>query len=190
MTEFSRHFGRPPDRLGLDEVRDLQVRLVAQGVSWGSPDQIVWALRFFYGVTSGEATVPERIPCARTPCKMPVMPSADEVVRFLEAAASLKSRAALTTAYAAGLRASEVAGLMTADTDGARGVIRVRHGKGARDRDVMLSVQLLDILRGCWRLARPRRYLYLSPGRDEDRPIGPTVPPAARRSRRQAWASG
>lgn len=180
VAKFSRHFGRAPDTLGLEDVRDFQVHLVAKGVSWGALNQTVCALRFFYGVTLGEATVPERIPYARTPRKLPAILSADEVVRFLEAVASLRSRAALTTAYAAGLRASEVAGLMIADIDSARGVIRVRHGKGAKDRDVMLSTQLLVILRAYWRLARPQRYLF--PGRDEDRPISPTVLHAACRS--------
>jgi site-specific recombinase XerD len=180
VAKFSRHFGRAPDTLGLGEVRDFQVHLVAKGVSWGALNQTVCALRFFYGVTLGEATVPERIPYARTPRKLPVILSADEVVRFLEAVSSLKSRAALTTAYAAGLRASEVAGLMIADIDSARGVIRVRHGKGAKDRDVMLSTQLLGILRAYWRLARPQRFLF--PGRDENRPISPTVLHAACRS--------
>ena len=99
----------------------------------------------FYGVTLGEAAVPERIPYARTPRRLPVVLSADEVARFLEAVSGLKSRAALTTAYAAGLRASEVAGLLIEDIDSDRGVIRVRHGKGAKDRDVMLSPQLLGI---------------------------------------------
>jgi integrase len=93
---------------------------------------------------------------------------------------SLKSRAALTTAYAAGLRASEVAGLRIEDIDSARGVIQVRHGKGAKDRNVMLSPQLLGILRTYWRLARPRVYLF--PGRDEDHPIDQTVLHAACRS--------
>ena len=180
VAKFSRHFGRAPDTLGLGEVRDFQVHLVAKGVSWGALNQTVCALRFFYGVTLGEATVPERIPYARTPRKLPVILSADEVVRFLEAVSSVKSRSALTTAYAAGLRASEVAGLMIADIDSARGVIRVRHGKGAKDRDVMLSTQLLGILRAYWRLARPQRFLF--PGRDEDRPISPTVLHAACRS--------
>ena len=180
VAKFSRHFGRAPDTLGLGEVRDFQVHLVAKGVSWGALNQTVCALRFFYGVTLGEPTVPERIPYARTPRKLPVILSADEVVRFLEAVSSLKSRAALTTAYAAGLRASEVAGLMIADIDSARGVIRVRHGKGAKDRDVMLSTQLLGILRAYLRLARPQRHLF--PGRDEDRPISPTVLHAACRS--------
>lgn len=184
VSKFSRHFRRSPDRLGLDEVRDFQVHLVAKGVSWGSLNQIVCALRFFYGVTLGETTIPERIPYARTPRKLPVVLSADEVVRFLEAVSGLKSRAALTTAYAAGLRASEVAGLLIEDIDSDRGVIRVRHGKGAKDRDVMLSPQLLGILRTYWRLARPRRFLF--PGRDEDRSINPTVLHAACRSAAKA----
>jgi len=184
VSKFSRHFRRSPDRLGLDEVRDFQVHLVAKGVSWGSLYQVVCALRFFYGVTLGETTIPERIPYARAPRKLPVVLSADEVVRFLEAVSGLKSRAALTTAYAAGLRASEVAGLLIEDIDSDRGVIRVRHGKGAKDRDVMLSPQLLGILRTYWRLARSRRFLF--PGRDEDRSINPTVLHATCRSAAKA----
>jgi integrase len=174
-------FGKSPDRLELEDVRAFQVHLVSTGISWPALNQIVCALRFFYGVTLGEAAVPERIPYARQPLKLPVVLSADEVVQFLEAVSSLKSRAALTTAYAAGLRASEVAGLRIEDIDSARGVIQVRHGKGAKDRNVMLSPQLLGILRTYRRLARPRVYLF--PGPDEDHPIDPTVlmPPAGRR---------
>jgi len=186
VSKFSRYFGRSPDTLSLDDVRDFQVHLVSQEISWGSLNQIVCALRFFYGVTLNQPTVPERISYARTPRKLPVVLSADEVVCFLEAVAGLKSRAALTTAYAAGLRASEVAGLLVEDIDSARGVIHVRHGKGAKDRDVMLSAQLLAILRTYWQLARPTRYLF--PGRDENRPISPTVLHAACRS--AAKASG
>ena len=184
VSKFSRYFGRSPDRLTLEDVHAFQVHLVSTGISWPGLNQIVCALRFFYGVTRGEATVPERIPYAREPRKLPVVLSADEVVQFLEAVSSLKCRAALTCGYAAGLRASEVAGLMVADIDSARGVILVRHGKGARDRNVMLSPQLLGILRTYWRLARPR--LYLFPGRDEDRPIDPTVLHAACRSAAKA----
>lgn len=180
VSKFSRYFGRSPDRLELEDVRAFQVHLVSIGISWPALNQIVCALRFFYGVTLGEALIPERIPYAREPRKLPVVLSADEVVQFLEAVSSLKSRAALTTAYAAGLRASEVAGLRIEDIDSARGVIQVRHGKGAKDRNVMLSPQLLGILRTYWRLARPR--LYLFPGRDEDHPIDQTVLHAACRS--------
>jgi integrase len=114
------------------------------GISRPGLNQIVCALRFFYGVTLGEAAVPERIPYAREPRKLPIVLSADEVVRFLETVSSLRSRAALTTAYAAGRRASEVAGLRVEDVDSDRGVILVRHDKGAKDRNVMLSPQLLD----------------------------------------------
>ena len=180
VSKFSRYFGRSPERLELEDVRAFQVHLVSTGISWASLNQIVCALRFFYGITLGEAEVPERIAYAREPRKLPMVLSADEVVLFLESVSTLKSRAALTTAYAAGLRASEVAGLRVADIDSARGVILVRNGKGAKDRNVMLSPQLLAILRAYWKLARPRTYLF--PGRDEDHPIDPTVLHAACRS--------
>jgi integrase/recombinase XerD len=107
VAKFSRHFRRSPDQLGLEEVRAFQVALVAAGISWPALNQTVCALRFFYGVTLGQAELPERIPYAREPRRLPVVLSADEVVRFLEAVPGLKSRTALTTAYAAGLRASE-----------------------------------------------------------------------------------
>src|SRR5512147_772775 len=111
----------------------------------------------------------KRIPYAREPRKFPVVLSADEVVRFLEAVPSLKARAALTTAYAAGLRASETVGLKVSDVDSGRMVIRVEHGKGGKDRYVMLSAQLLGILRTYWRLARPWHWLF--PGREQTKPI-------------------
>ena len=108
------------------------------------------------------------------------MLSADEVVRFLEAVPSLKTRAALTTAYAAGLRASEAVSLKVADIDSGRMVILVEHGKGGKDRTVMLSAQLLAILRTYWRLARPQHWLF--PGRDETKPLDVQVLHAACRS--------
>jgi integrase/recombinase XerD len=180
VTKFSRFFGRSPDRLDLEDVRTFQVHLVAAGISWSALNQTVCALRFFYGVTLRRADVPERIPYARQPRQLPVVLSMDEVVRFLEAVPSLKSRTALTTAYATGLRASEVTGLKITDIDSGRKVIRVEHGKGGKDRYVMLSPQLLGILRTYWRLARPTRWLF--PGRAETRPIDRQVLYAACRS--------
>jgi len=180
VTKFSRHFARSPERLDLEDVRAFQVHLVATGISWPALNQTVCALRFFYGVTLGHAEIPERIPYAREPRKLPVVLSADEVVRFLEAVPSLKTRAALTTAYAAGLRASEAVGIKLADVDAGRMVIRVEHGKGGKDRYVMLSVQLLGILRTYWRLARPTHWLF--PGRDPGKPIDVQVLHAACRS--------
>jgi site-specific recombinase XerD len=180
VLKFSRYFGRSPDRLGLEDVHAFQVHLVATGISWPALNQIVCALRFFYGVTLGQDTVPERIAYARKPSKLPAVLSADEVVRFLEAIPSLKSRIALTTVYAAGLRVSEVVLLKIADVDSQRMVIRVEQGKGGKDRYVMLSPQLLRILRTYWRLARPKRWLF--PGRVEERPLVPNVLHAACRS--------
>ena len=143
VAKFSRFLHRSPDRLGLEDVRAFQVHLVATGISWPSLNQTVCALRFFYGVTLGRGEIPERIAYAREPRKLPVVLSADEVVRFLGVVPSLKMRAALTTAYAAGLRASEAAGLKVANIDSGRMVIRIEHAKGAKDRYVMLSAQLL-----------------------------------------------
>ena len=169
VTKFSRYFSRSPDRLSVEDVRAFQVHLVSTGISWPALNQTVCALRFFYGVTLGQAEIPERIPYAREPRKLPVVLNADEVVRFLEAVSSLKTRTALTTAYAAGLRVSEAVGLKVGDIDSGRMVIRVEHGKGGKDRYVMLSAQLLRILRTYWRLARPKHWLF--PGRDESKPI-------------------
>ncbi|MBX9751409.1 MAG: site-specific integrase [Roseococcus sp.] len=184
VTKFSRHFGCPPDRLGLEDVRSFQVHLVSQGISWPALNQTVCALRFFYGVTLDHAEIPERIVYARTPRKLPSILSADEVVRFLEAVPSLKTRVALTTAYAAGLRASEAVSLQVADIDSGRMVLQVRHGKGAKDRTVMLSAALLAILRSYWRLARPTPWLF--PGRSPDKPIDVQVLHAACRSAAKA----
>ena len=148
VAKFGRHFGRSPDRLDLEDVRAFQVHLVATGISWPALNQTVCALRFFYGITLGHGEIPERIPYAREPRKLPVVLSADEVVRFLESVPSLKTRAA--------------------------------HGKGGKDRYVMLSGQLLSILRTYWRLARPQNWLF--PGRDEMKPIDVQVLHAACRS--------
>ena len=185
VSKFSQYFHRSPERLGLEDVRAYQVHLASKGVAWASLNQVVCALRFFYGVTLGHGTIPERIAYAREPRKLPIVLSADEVVSFLEAIPSLKSRTALTTVYAAGLRVSEVVFLKVTDIDSQRMVIRVEQGKGGRDRYVMLSPQLLRILRAYWRrLTRPTRWLF--PGRDGERPLEPTVLHAACRSARIA----
>jgi integrase/recombinase XerD len=184
VARFSQYFDKSPDRLGLEDVRAYQVHLASKGIAWASFNQIVCALRFLYGVTLARAEMPERIAYAREPRKLPVVLSAEEVVRFLEAVPGLKSRAALTTAYAAGLRVSEVVALKNRDIESKRMVIRIEHGKGGKERYAMLSTQLLRILRAYWRLARPQHWLF--PGRDPVHPIDQTVLHAACRSARQA----
>lgn len=177
---YSRHFGRSPDRLGLEDVRAYQVHLAGKGIAWATLNQIVCALRFLYGVTLGQDEVPERIPFARKRAALPDVLNRDEVVRFLEAVPSLKCRVALTTAYATGMRVSEVVAVEVRNIDSGRMVIRIEHGKGGKDRYVMLSAQLLGILRAYWKLTRPQRFLF--PGRDPDMAVNVTVLHAACRS--------
>jgi len=180
VAKFSRHFGKSPTQLGIEDIRAYQVYLVSRGISWPSLNQTVCALRFFYAVTLARPEMPERIAYARQPCKLPRVLSAEEVVCFLEAVPGLKSRTALTTAYAAGLRVSEVVRLKVPDIESHRMLIRVEQGKGGKDRYAMLSKQLLLVLRTYWRLTRPTHWLF--PGSDSSRPLNREVLYAACRS--------
>ena len=138
VANFGRHFGRPPDKLGLEEVRTYQLHLIGLKRSWAHVNQVTCALRFFYAVTLGRKEAVERIISAREPLKLPLVLSADEVVRFLEAVPALRDRVGLTTAYAAGLRVGEVSRLQITSIDSKRMLILVTGGKGGKDRFVML----------------------------------------------------
>src|SRR5262249_53927385 len=164
LKKFSQHFGQSPDRLGLEQTRLYQLHLVSRGVAWATLNQNVSALRFFYGVTLGRKELPERIPYARHAKTVPVVLSPSEVARFLASVASLRDRVALTTAYAAGLRACEVVAIRIQDIDSSRMLIRIERGKGGKQRYVMLSPTLLGILRAYWAIMRPSYWLF--PGRD------------------------
>jgi integrase/recombinase XerD len=177
VKKFSLYFGRSPDCLGLEHVRAYQVHLVSRGVAWATLNQVVSALRFFYGVTLGRKDLPERIAYARRPKKLPVILSPEEVATFLEAVESRRDRVALTTAYATGVRASEVVGLRIQDIDRSRMVIHVVHGKGGKQRYVMLSPKLLGILRAYWTIERPCYWLF--PGRGGEKPLDPSTLNAA-----------
>jgi integrase/recombinase XerD len=174
VATFARHFGRSPQDLGRDEVRIYLLHLVQKKVSWSVYNQTLAALRFLYEVTLGRKDVLERIPFPKQPKRLPVVLSLDEVARFFAAIIGIKHRAILMTAYAAGLRLSEVTGLRVEDIDSKRMVIRVRQAKGRRDRYVMLSPRLLALLREYWRVARPTDWLF--PGNVPGHPItGKTV---------------
>lgn len=166
--------GRSPDRLTLDDIHRFQVDLLSRQMSWGYFNQMMAGLRFFYGVTLERHDLPERIAYAKEPRRLPVVLSPDEVVRFLDSVPSMKCRAALTTAYAAGLRVSEVVHLKVSDIDRERMVILVEQGKGQKDRYVMLSAQLLSILRAYWQATEPRPRHWLFPGHD-DRPMAKSI---------------
>jgi integrase/recombinase XerD len=170
VSSFARHFGRSPLDLGRDDVRSYLLHLVQEKkVSWSVYNQTLAALRFLYEVTLGRKDVLERIPFPKQPKRLPIVLSLDEVARFFAAIVGIKHRAILMTAYAAGLRLSEVTGLRVDDIDSKRMVIRVRQAKGRRDRYVMLSPRLLALLRDYWRVARPTDWLF--PGDVPGHPI-------------------
>src|SRR3954451_20165546 len=150
VADFSAFHGRSPDELTLEDVRDYQLHLVARGLKAASICPIMSALRFLYAVTLDRPEQAARIPLPRKADPLPAILSPDEVARLLGAVADLWMRALLTTVYAAGLRVSEVVGLQATDIDSGRMTIRVREGKGGCDRYVMLSPQLLAILRAHW----------------------------------------
>ncbi len=172
VAGFARHFGTSPEHLGPEHIRAYLLHLVHhRHVSWSYFNQTRSALRFLYRVTLGRDWGDDRVVCAKVPRKLPVVLSPDEIAQFFAAVANLKHRAILMTAYAAGLRLSEVVALRVADIDSRRMVLHVRQGKGQKDRDVMLSPRLLAVLRRYWQVVRPPVFLF--PGNRPDRPISP-----------------
>ncbi len=167
VAKFAQHFGKSPEVLGPAEIRAYLVALTQRGVSWGLYNQTRCALHFLYCITLKRDWPADELVCAKTPKRLPVVLSRDEVFAFLGAVWNLKHRAMLTTLYATGLRASELVSLRVGDIDSRRMVIRVQQGKGRKDRYVMLSPKLLDLLREYWRKYRPTEWLF--PGQDRRR---------------------
>lgn len=167
---FAKHFNKSPELLGLEEIRAWQVHLLE--VKKLTPQSIgiaTAALRFLYKVTLKRAWPVEEIPLPKRPHKLPVILSREEVAHFFDSIGNLKYRTMLMTAYAGGLRISEVIHLKIDDIDSRRMVLRVDQGKGRKDRYVMLSPQLLEELRHWWRVARPEHWLF--PGKIPGQPI-------------------
>ena len=171
ISRFARHFSQSPLALGPEEIRTYQVYLTNEKkLAPGSIAIAVAALRFLYIVTlKKDWSVTEIIPAPKIPQTLPVVLSPEEVVRFLEAVKKPKHRTILTTCYAAGLRISEAVRLTAAAIDSQRMVLRIEQGKGQKDRYVMLSPKLLEILREWWRVSRPTYWLF--PGDRPDHPI-------------------
>jgi integrase/recombinase XerD len=186
VKNFAAFHCHSPDQLGFEDVRTYQLHLISRGLQPQTLNQIICALRFFYAVTLGKPEAKTALPLARRADKLPAVLSPGEVVRFLNAVADVRNRAAFTTIYAAGLRVSEVVALTVTDIDSSRMVIHVRQGKGSKDRFVMLSEQLLAILRAYWRSERPKTWLF--PGPDSEQPI--TTRSLQRACRAAAEAAG
>jgi site-specific recombinase XerD len=170
VKHFARHFGKSPELLGPEEIRQYQVYLVNERhVSSSYLTQTVCALRFLYCVTLQRDWAITRIPHPKQPRRLPIVLSQTEVKQLFDSIRSLKYRALLMTAYAGGLRTSEVVQLRLTDIDSQRMVIRIRQGKGQKDRYVMLAPTLLKVLRQYWQQDRPTNWLF--PGQAGKQPI-------------------
>jgi len=183
---------RSPDTATADDLRAFQVHLSESGAKPGVINATVTALRFFFNVTVGKAETTRLLAFVYEPRKLPRVLPPEDVLRMLEVTQSPKSKAMLSVAYGAGLRAMEVVTLKVASIDSQRMLIRVEQGKGRRDRSAILSPQLLELLRDWYRIARPRVYLF--PGRDKVSPMTPRqfnriVHEAARLAGLPAWVS-
>jgi len=161
VAKFARYFGKSPELLGPEDVRTYQVHLIHQKRASSSMlQQTVCALRFLYRNTLGKEWALPYIPTPRREKKLPVVLSQEEVSRFLDNLPNLKHRALIMTAYATGMRVSEVVSLRAADIESDRMMIRVEQGKGRKDRYVMLSPNLLELLRAYWKITRPTDWLF------------------------------
>jgi integrase/recombinase XerD len=169
VARYAQHFGKSPDQLDREHIRAYLLTLIQRRVSWSLYNQVRCALHFFYCVTLQKDWPKEELVCAKTPKKLPVILSRAEIAQFLGSIRNAKHHAMCATLYATGLRVSELLALQVSDIDSRRMVIRVRQGKGRKDRYVMLSPKLLEVLRDYWRFERPRHWLF--PGRIPGRPM-------------------
>jgi site-specific recombinase XerD len=169
VRDFAAFLGRSPDLAEPEDLRRYQLHLASLGASPAKMNAGVSALRFFFKTTLGRSGFGERLATVRTPERLPVVLSPEEVALLLHCAPALKYKAALSVAYGGGLRASEVVHLKVGDIDSARMLIRVEQGKGRKDRYVMLSPDLLELLRAWWRTSRSRGWLF--PGQDPAQPL-------------------
>ena len=147
IRNLAAFLGRSPDTASFEDVRRFQLHLTANGAHIPILNHSVAALRFFFKVTLKRSDIIEHTAFLHEPRKLPVVLSPEEVARLLDAAPGLKYKAALSVAYGAGLRAAEVVSLKVSDIDSAQKVIRIEQVKGRQDRYVMLSPELLDLLR-------------------------------------------
>ena len=161
LAAFARHFGRSPEQLDQEHIRQYQLHLRDEKqASWSLFNQAVCALRFFYKLTLPRPWAVEQIPYGKRPQTLPVVLSRDEVRRLLACVERPLHRILLTTLYAAGLRLSEGLHLQVRNIDSARMLLHIQSGKGQKDRLVPLSTKLLGELREWWRVRRPTTWLF------------------------------
>ena len=175
VRRFAAFLERPPDTATAEDIRRFQLSQHERGVSASTINGAVSALRFLFAATLGRRDLARSLVVTRNPRKLPDVLSVEEAAQLLEAAPGIKYKAALGVAYGAGLRVSEVAHLKVDDIDSTRMLIRVEQGKGRKDRNAMLSPQLLELLRMWWREGKRRNVMlphgWLFPGRSYTDPV-------------------
>ena len=163
VAEFAKYFNTSPEKLDLEAIRQYELYLLHEKkLSPESINTFVSAVQYLYLVTLEMPWGKECFPRVRRAHKLPVVLSPEEVALFFENVAGLKYRAALMICYGSGLRISETVALKVSDIDSKRMLLRVREGKGRKDRYAMLSPRLLAVLRCYFRMARPKEYLFPS----------------------------
>jgi len=175
VKNFTRFFGHSPDEATAEDLRLFQLDMVARETRSGTINATITALRFFYDVTLDRGELMKKMSAVYEPRKIPTILSPCEVSLLLSATTSMKYKTALSVAYGAGLRVSEIVKLKVSDIDSKRMLIRVEQGKGSRDRNAMLSPVLLNILRRWWQEGYAKHQLlkagWLFPGRDRVNPL-------------------
>jgi integrase/recombinase XerD len=161
VEEFANYYKKAPDKLGLNELRSYQAYLLKERkLAVGTVVNHVAALRFFFVRTLKRPEFRDFLPYPREEERLPTILSLDEVARLINAGGNLFRRALLMTLYGTGMRRSEVVRLKVSDIDSERMIIRVVQGKGGKDRDLPLSLELLATLRAYWRWRKPKEYLF------------------------------
>jgi site-specific recombinase XerD len=154
---FAAFLKRSPDTATLEDIRRFQLHLAETGLSICARNRIMTGLRFLFRVTLRRLDLAEEVYHLREPQKLPLVMSVDEIKRLLAVASSLKTRVLLSLGYGCGLRASEIVRLKVKHIDSAQKIIHIEQSKGRKDRNVMLSAEMLGLLRQWWK-ARPSRY--------------------------------
>ena len=164
---FTAHFGRSPEVLGEDEIREyLLYILQIEQISYATYRQVLAALKFLYRVTLGKPWTVDRIPFPkREPRAFPEVVGRDDLMKLFSSIRSIKYRALFLTCYAAGLRISEACALRVEDIDSKRMLIRVRYAKGSKQRFTVLCPKLLEVLRVYWRIHRPPEWMFPGQGK-------------------------
>ena len=173
VTGLAKHYRRAPDTLDAGEIQNYLLHLITEKkLAYSSVNQAACAIRFLFGEVLQRPVVRGRVPMAKVPQRLPLILSRDQITRLLAHCRNLRDRTLLETVYAAGLRLGEVCALQLTDIESAtdRMCIKVRQGKGGKDRYTVLSPRLLESLRLYWRAFRPRHWVF--PNRAGNGPLG------------------